>query len=61
MSIQNEQPERPYDVMLDKEVSNLAYDYWEQRGRPVGSSQEDWFRALDHVSREQDRHMLGLG
>jgi len=26
-------------------ISGLAYFYWEQRGCPVGSPDEDWFRA----------------
>ena len=54
-------PDRPSDIMVDKEVSNLAYEYWEQRGCPAESSQEDWFRAVGDVIREQERHMLGLG
>lgn len=57
----NALPDLPYDIMLDKEVSNLAYEYWEQRGCPTESSQDDWFRTWDHVKREQARHMLGLG
>lgn len=28
-----------------EEISRLAYFYWESRGRPHGSSVEDWFRA----------------
>ncbi len=26
-------------------ISALAYFYWQQRGCPVGSPDEDWFRA----------------
>lgn len=26
-------------------VENLAYKLWEQRGRPLGSPDVDWFRA----------------
>jgi hypothetical protein len=26
-------------------ISGLAYFYWQQRGCPVGSPDEDWFRA----------------
>jgi hypothetical protein len=26
-------------------VAELAYSYWEQRGRPDGSALEDWLRA----------------
>ena len=28
-----------------EEVSRLAYDYWQARGCPDGSSEEDWLRA----------------
>lgn len=28
-----------------KEVELLAYELWEQRGRPVGSPDGDWLRA----------------
>ena len=28
-----------------EEVRNLAYRFWQERGRPAGSSEEDWFRA----------------
>ena len=27
------------------ETEKLAYQFWEERGRPSGSSEEDWFRA----------------
>jgi hypothetical protein len=26
-------------------VAKLAYQYWEERGRPFGSPEVDWFRA----------------
>lgn len=29
----------------DAEVEKLAYRFWEERGRPFGSSEEDWFKA----------------
>jgi Protein of unknown function (DUF2934) len=28
-----------------EEVRNLAYRFWQKRGCPTGSSEEDWFRA----------------
>jgi len=34
-----------YDPMEEKTIAQLAFDYWEQRGRPFGSPWEDWFRA----------------
>jgi len=27
------------------EIEELAYQFWEERGRPSGSSEEDWLRA----------------
>lgn len=61
MSKANVQSDRPYEVMVDKEIAMLAYEYWEQRGRPIGSPEVDWYRAEDDVNREQSRHVLGLG
>jgi hypothetical protein len=26
-------------------VARLAYKYWQERGRPFGSAESDWFRA----------------
>jgi hypothetical protein len=28
-----------------QEIASLAYELWSQRGSPVGSPEEDWFRA----------------
>ncbi len=28
-----------------EEVARLAYQFWEERGCPVGSSEVDWWRA----------------
>jgi hypothetical protein len=35
------------DTLLStpEEIARLAYAYWEERGRPLGSAEEDWFRA----------------
>jgi hypothetical protein len=30
-------------------VAKLAYQYWEERGRPFGSPEVDWFRAEQTV------------
>ena len=27
------------------QIEKLAYQFWEERGRPSGSPQDDWFRA----------------
>jgi hypothetical protein len=52
---------RPYDITLDREIADVAYRYWEQRGRPVGSPDVDWRSAAHDVDRERMRHELGLG
>jgi len=26
-------------------IAALAYQYWQERGCPIGSPEEDWFRA----------------
>ena len=36
-------PEEP--VSNHEKIALLAYKYWEERGCPGGSPQEDWFRA----------------
>jgi hypothetical protein len=36
-----------------KLVAELAYRYWEDRGRPWGSSEEDWFRAEDELKKSR--------
>jgi len=33
------------DNMELKAIAEAAYMYWEARGRPWGSPEEDWFRA----------------
>ena len=30
---------------FSEQVRHLAYQFWEERGRPEGSSNEDWYRA----------------
>jgi Protein of unknown function (DUF2934) len=32
-----------------EEIAQLAYQYWESRGRPLGSPEEDWLRAEQDV------------
>ena len=49
-SITSEAPEIavqpiPSENVGKNEVAALAYQLWQERGRPIGSDQEDWFRA----------------
>jgi hypothetical protein len=34
-----------------EQVENLAYRFWLQRGRPIGSPDVDWFHAEDELGR----------
>ena len=38
---------------FSEEVARLAYQFWEERGRPEGSSQQDWYRAEAELSVER--------
>ena len=43
---------QPYDVMVDKRIAERAYFHWERRGKPVGSPEVDWYRAVEEERRE---------
>ena len=36
-------------------IAELAYRFWEERGRPEGTSEDDWYKAESIVDEEQDR------
>ena len=36
-------------------IAELAHRFWEERGRPDGTSEEDWYKAESIVDEEQDR------
>ena len=38
-------PEERLTPVTSEAIAELAYAYWEARGRPLGSPEEDWFRA----------------
>ena len=47
----------PVNTFADDEISTLAYRLWKERGCPVGSPQEDWFRAkVELLARRQPSH-----
>jgi hypothetical protein len=39
------------DQLEAKEVQHIAYRLWQQRGSPIGSSEEDWLRAEEEYRR----------
>jgi len=34
-----------------EEIRQLAYQFWQERGCPTDSSEEDWFRAVREMMR----------
>jgi hypothetical protein len=36
-----------------EEIARLAYHFWEARGRPLGSPEEDWFAAEQDLLMER--------
>ena len=38
---------------LPDEIAKLAHSYWEGRGCPEGSPQEDWFRAEKELQKQR--------
>ncbi len=50
---------------LPELTARLAYEYWERRGRPLGSPEVDWFAAekalaSSHESSEKDFSLCSL-
>jgi len=37
------------------DIARLAYHLWEERGCPIGSPDEDWFRAEELLTAGLDR------
>lgn len=37
-----------------EEIENLAYRLWEERGRPLGSPDDDWCRAEQKLIQRSD-------
>ena len=40
-------------IVSDEEIANLAYALWEQRGRPLGTPEEDWHNARTQLHSER--------
>ena len=36
-----------------EQIERLAYQLWEERGRPAGSPDDDWFRANEILSDQE--------
>ena len=40
-----------------EQIARLAYSYWQARGCPKGSSEEDWFRAEIELRKQTARSL----
>jgi hypothetical protein len=40
---------------MHEAIANLAYSYWEARGRQGGSAEEDWLRAEEKILLSTDK------
>jgi len=47
-----DQPAEPA-APTHEEIALLAYKYWEDRGRPIGTPEEDWLRAEQDLTMER--------
>lgn len=43
----------PLKPPSDERVAGLAYHFWTQRGCPIGSPEEDWYRAEDELKNSE--------
>jgi hypothetical protein len=57
-----------YPLLEHARVAELAYRYWEERGRPEGSPEIDWRRAVARLVGEANERLeesvvssLGMG
>ena len=42
------------------EVAKLAYEFWERRGRPLGSPEIDWYAAESTLRMQDSREPFSL-
>ena len=51
---ESESPE-PAGTLIDEQIAALAYALWEQRGRPEGSPEVDWFAAEAQLNEKKNQ------
>jgi len=44
-------PDTPQPQTTEEQIQALAHQYWIDRGSPIGSPDEDWFRAEEEIRR----------
>ena len=48
------------NVNMHDEIAKLAYGLWEHRGRPLGSSEIDWYAAEKALGVQDSREEFSL-
>jgi hypothetical protein len=38
---------------MHEQIAMLAYEFWQERGCPLGTPEADWFRAEQELTRPQ--------
>ena len=38
-------PDSAFEATSEEEIARIAYTLWEDRGKPVGSPEQDWYEA----------------
>ena len=46
--------------LYHERIAALAHEYWVERGRPLGSPEVDWYRAVEAVSAEDDLRLAAF-
>ena len=44
---------------LHEVIKELAYEYWEERGRPIGSPEVDWYKAEQRMRSSNSDSSVG--
>jgi len=42
-------------MVSENELRMMAYSFWENRGRPIGSPEVDWYKAKEQLSPDMAR------
>jgi Protein of unknown function (DUF2934) len=56
----NATPEESIAGDQHQKIEQLAYRLWLDRGSPIGSDQEDWFRAENMLNAESQEAVEGF-
>ena len=50
--VESSEEAAPASAANYEEIAALAYEYWIQRGCPIGSPEVDWFRAEEQLKNQ---------